>query len=275
MQEADEALVTAARGGDEGALAALLSRCAPAVYRFGLKMCADTEDAKDVLQDTLIAAAHGLRDFRGASSLSTWLYTVARSFCIKKRRRSKFAPEIPLSLERDEVAARAPAPGPLPDEAAAARERSMALDAAIHSLEPAQREVLVLRDIEGLTAPEVAEVLRISIDAVKSRLHRARAHVRGMLETSLGSEDKPASPASRGGCPDIVSLFSRHLEGEIGPELCERMERHVAACPRCDAVCTSLKQTLALCRAERAGNVPGDVQERVRRALRALEATAR
>jgi RNA polymerase sigma-70 factor (ECF subfamily) len=151
----------------------------------------------------------------------------------------------------------------------------MALDAAIHSLEPAQREVLVLRDIEGLTAPEVAEVLRISIDAVKSRLHRARAHVRGMLETSLGSEDKPASPASRGGCPDIVSLFSRHLEGEIGPELCERMERHVAACPRCDAVCTSLKQTLALCRAERAGNVPGDVQERVRRALRALEATAR
>ena len=58
-----------------------------------MKMCRDPEDAQDVLQDTLLAMARGVRDFRGASSISTWLYTIARSFCIKKRRRSKFAPE--------------------------------------------------------------------------------------------------------------------------------------------------------------------------------------
>lgn len=64
-------------------------------------MCRDPEDAKDVLQDTLIAMARGVRDFRGASSLSTWLFTIARSFCIKKRRRSKFAQGADRSLETD------------------------------------------------------------------------------------------------------------------------------------------------------------------------------
>ena len=69
-----------------------------------MKMCRDPEDAKDVLQDTLLAMARGVRDFRGASSISTWLYTIARSFCIKKRRRSKFAPEEERSLDTDAAA---------------------------------------------------------------------------------------------------------------------------------------------------------------------------
>jgi RNA polymerase sigma-70 factor (ECF subfamily) len=134
--------------------------------------------------------------------------------------------------------------------------------------------VLVLRDVEGLTAPEVAQVLGISVDAVKSRLHRARALMRERLEPLLPSEEKPALAVASGGCPDIVSLFSRHLEGEIGPELCERMERHVAGCRRCDAACNSLKHTLALCRAEPQGNVPSDLQQLVRRAVRELSAPA-
>jgi RNA polymerase sigma-70 factor, ECF subfamily len=74
-----------------------------------MKMCHDREDAKDVLQDTLLAVARSIRDYRGASSLSTWLYTIARSFCIKKRRRSKFAPERERSLESD-VAGEASSP---------------------------------------------------------------------------------------------------------------------------------------------------------------------
>ena len=78
-----------------------------------MKMCGDPEDAKDVVQETLLAMARSVRDFRGASSISTWLYTIARSFCIKKRRRSKFAPEEERSLdtESDSKAKRLAAPG--------------------------------------------------------------------------------------------------------------------------------------------------------------------
>jgi RNA polymerase sigma-70 factor (ECF subfamily) len=76
--ELDQQLLERARAGDRAALETLLERHQPQVYRFGLKMCRDPEDAKDVLQDTLLAMARGVRDFRGASSISTWLYTVAR-----------------------------------------------------------------------------------------------------------------------------------------------------------------------------------------------------
>src|SRR5574337_1162633 len=100
-QASDESLLGAAREGDRPALEKLLARHQRRVYRFGLKMCRDPEDAKDVLQDTLLAVARGVKDFRGASSVSTWLYTIARSFCIKKRRRSKFAPPEETSLEAE------------------------------------------------------------------------------------------------------------------------------------------------------------------------------
>ena len=74
--EADHHLLEAARSGDDLALERLLERHQAQVSRFGMKMCRDPEDAKDVLQDTLLAMARGVRDFRGASSISTWLYTI-------------------------------------------------------------------------------------------------------------------------------------------------------------------------------------------------------
>src|SRR5512132_2045311 len=102
MEPSDAALLDRARAGDRDALDTLLDRHQRRVYRFGLKMCRDPEDAKDVLQETLLAVARGVKDFRGASSVSTWLYTIARSFCIKKRRRSKFAPSEEASLDARE-----------------------------------------------------------------------------------------------------------------------------------------------------------------------------
>src|SRR5512145_119983 len=102
METSDQTLLLSAQGGDPKALGELIERHQRRVYRFGLKMCRDPEDAKDVLQETLIAAARTIRDFRGASSVSTWLYTIARSFCIKRRRRSKFAPEHEESLDATE-----------------------------------------------------------------------------------------------------------------------------------------------------------------------------
>jgi RNA polymerase sigma-70 factor (ECF subfamily) len=264
MDGADEELLAALRGGDEGALDALLARYAPAIHRLGMRMCRDPEDAQDVLQDTLLAAARGLRDFRGASSLTTWLYTVARSFCIKKRRASKFAPAETVSLDDDARPLSLAAAGPGPEDAAVERDLGRRLERAIAALEPTSREVLVLRDVEGLTAPEVAEVLGVSVDAVKSRLHRARADVRARLEGELHRDPSAAE------CPDVVELFSRYLEGEIGPTECAAMQSHVASCRQCGAACESLRRTLASCHGAPRGDVPPGVQAQVREALRAV-----
>lgn len=182
----DEVLLDATRAGDRGALEALLSRYQPRIYRFGLRMCRDREEARDVLQETLIAAARTLREFRGASSLSTWLYTIARSFCIKEHRRSKFAPAHEASLDDTSVSRRLVSSAPSPEERSAEAEIARALEGAVLALEPMQREVLLLRDGEGLTAAEVARVLGISIEAVKSRLHRARSAIRAALAPKLG-----------------------------------------------------------------------------------------
>src|SRR5271166_199112 len=103
MDPTDDALLAALRSGDEQALPKLLERHAPAVYRFGARMCRDPEDAKDVVQETLLAAARGMREFRGGASLSTWLFTIARSFCIKKRRRRAGSPSEFLSLDENEA----------------------------------------------------------------------------------------------------------------------------------------------------------------------------
>jgi RNA polymerase sigma-70 factor (ECF subfamily) len=295
MEAPDATLLDRARAGDRRALEDLIGRHQRRVYRFGLKMCRDPEDAKDVLQETLLAAARTVKDFRGASSVSTWLYTIARSFCIKKRRRSKFAPEQEESLD-----ARGPGlearqvmdPSRGPEDELAGRQVELALEQAIGSLDPMYREVLLLRDVEGLTAPEVAEVMGLTVEAVKSRLHRARVAVREAVAPLLGAPE--AAPAARAagaaaaapvaaapvaaapvaataapdaGCPDIVDLFSRHLESEISASVCADMEKHLARCPACQSRCDSLQRTLALCRAAPLPEVPQAVQADVRRAL--------
>jgi RNA polymerase sigma-70 factor (ECF subfamily) len=241
------------------------------VLRFGLKMCRDPEDARDIAQETLLAAARSIARFREASSPSTWLYTIARSFCIKKRRRSKFAPSAVVGLDgEDGAAARdVPDPGRGPEQALDDRRLAAALDLAIAALDPRYREVLVLRDVEGLATAEVAEVTGLGTEAVKSRLHRARVQVRERLAPLLGRLPAPAS-----GCPDILGLFSRHLEDEIDPETCGAMERHLASCARCAEACDSLKRVLSVCRSSPSPTVPVDLQAAVRSGIRGFLARA-
>ena len=265
----ERALVAAARGGDGAALEELITRHQSRVFRFALKMCRRNEDAEDVLQETLLAAARTLKDYRGEASLPTWLYTIARSFCIKKRRRSKFAPKQVVSLGAEEArpVLEIPDPGRLPDQLLADREIAAELNRAVAVLAPAYRDVLILRDIEGLPAAEVAQVMHLTVEAVKSRLHRARSQVRQALAPLLGAGEAQARPRA---CPDIVSLFSRHLEGDIDAKVCARMERHLEGCERCEAACESLRQTLRLCRATPAPVVPAGLQESIRAKIHAM-----
>jgi RNA polymerase sigma-70 factor (ECF subfamily) len=256
-------LLDAARRGDRGALGKLLAQHQQKVFGFGVKMCGDAEDAKDVAQETLLTMARTVRDFRGDSSLSTWLYTVARSFCIKKRRRTKGAPthHEPLDPATQESTGE---PTTTPEQMLLGREVRETVAAALDKLEPESREVVVLRDIEGLTAAEVAEVTGVSVAAVKSRLHRARVALREHLRAVVGGDPALPVPPS---CPDVLTMLSRKLEDEISPDLCAEMEEHVGGCPHCRGLCDSLKQTLAVCKALPTPTVPESVQESLRKAV--------
>ncbi len=253
-------LLERAQAGDAAALDALLRAVQPQLYRFSMKMCRHTADAEDVLQDSMLTLARSIRDFRGASSLSTWLFTVARSFCIKKRRKSKFAPKREESLEQLPAGERGrmKSEAPSPHDQAESAEIWRQVQAAIQRLEPAYREVLILRDIEGLRAKEVAEVVGISVSAVKTRLHRARAQLREHLAAT------PYRPQP--GCPDIRKVFSEHLEGDLSRDMCATMEAHVASCPSCAAECGGLRAALNACSTAPC-EVPTAVQARVKQAL--------
>ncbi len=260
-------LLQAAQAGDRAALEALLAEEQARIFRFGMKMCRQQQDAEDILQETMLAASQSIGNFHGESSLATWLYTIARSFCIKKRRQSKFAPSTLESLdaqagEAEGVAYR----GKTPDEEAQNRELQESLKDALQTLEPEAREVLVLRDMEGLKASEVAQVLRIGVPAVKSRLHRARKALREALAPVL----QAPQVARAATCPDVLAGYSQQLEGELSGHVCAEMEKHLESCPTCRAVCESLKQTLALCSAYPDQEVPQAVQESVRTALMGL-----
>jgi RNA polymerase sigma-70 factor (ECF subfamily) len=260
----DQELLTAVRSGDEAALRELLARHASSVFRFATKMCGNRDDAQDVAQETLLAAVRGAKDLRGAASFSTWLYAVARSFCIKMRRRRKHEPREHASL--DDALAETAGGVTAPYEDAAARELAAALDSAVGALEEKYREVILLRDVEGLSASEVAEVLGISVDAVKSRLHRARSAVRAHLAPLIPA---PGVSTAVGPCIDIATTFSRYLEGEIGPDQCAAMQRHVDGCTSCSAVCEGLRRTVSLCQQAGATTLSDELQERVRSALEA------
>ena len=265
MQPDEQAILAAAQAGDRVALETLLANYLSPIYRFGMKMCRDRHDAEDIVQETLLAAARNVEEFRGASSLSTWLYTIARRACLRRRRRGKHEPERFESVEASlHVGGIADERSEAPDDKAARGELSRALQEAMAQLEEPNREVLVLRDVQGLSALEVAEVLGISVEAVKSRLHRARQAMRSELAPHLdGGQITPRGP----GCSDVLHMLSRRLEGEIDAGACADMEKHLTTCAHCRGECDGLKRTLALCRSHADEPVPAELQEKVRVAV--------
>jgi RNA polymerase sigma-70 factor (ECF subfamily) len=265
-------LLAAARGGDRRALDRLLRLLSGPVYRFGRGFCGDPHDAEDVTQVTLAALARALHGFRGESSLTTWAYTVARNACTRQRRRGAQAPARLESLDAGPPAR----PGALqvadphgdPHRALERAELRDALQHAIATLPPSQREVIVLRDVEGLPAKQVGEVLRLSERAVKSRLHRARVALRELLAPYA-----PRGPAvSR--CPDTARLVSRYLEGELDAEACAKLELHVMGCPDCGAACTTLKSALITCRSWRGEELPEAIRNSLQQAIRMVAGEA-
>jgi RNA polymerase sigma-70 factor (ECF subfamily) len=267
--EEERRLLAAVRRGDRRALDLVTRRVAGSLYRFSRGFCRNPDDADDVAQDVLSALVSSLPRFRGDSSLSSWAYVVARNACARRRRRE--ARQIPFE-DGDVVAQTLRDPGAGPERQAERRELREALERAIAALPASLRDVLVLRDVEGLPASQVARRLGLGERAVKSRLHRARVALRDELEPHVGAEVAPrrAARASSGSpdCPDVPRLLSRFLEGELDARACSRLEAHVSACAGCSAACDSLRTALGACAAWRRAPVPARLQTAVRAALR-------
>ncbi len=196
----DVELLEKIRRDEPGAFEAFVDRFGDRIYRFGLRMCGHREDAKDVLQDTLIQAYKALGRLEHPEALRSWLYRVASNACLMMRRKGKYEPERELSLE--DLAPRPdegptveiPDPAALPDEAAERAEWQRRVHEAIGDLPPAYRIVLIMRDMEELSTREVGEALGLDESAVKMRLHRARLKVRQRLEETQreGAAGRPS-----------------------------------------------------------------------------------
>lgn len=176
------------------------------MYRFAHRLCGEPEAAKDLVQETFLNAYRGLDRFRGDAQFSTWLYTIASRACLRMRRRRKGAPERELSLEEfiptsdGEFRLQIPIDGLSPEAALHNKQLRAALDAAINQLPKKYKMVLVLRDMEGLSAKEVGAIMGLNERAVKSRLHRARLFVRRQLSArGLGEPltDHDHAPAKK------------------------------------------------------------------------------
>ena len=156
----------------------LLTRAQTVAFRFSFLVCGHTEDAEDVMQDALLRTYRHVRQIRQPEAFRTWLYKTVRNACLMKRRRHVGEP---AQHESDAGALDVADRMPLPDETAINEWLGARVRAALTSLPPALRVVVFLRDLEGLSTREVAQVMRISEPNVKVRLHRARALLRTQL----------------------------------------------------------------------------------------------
>lgn len=184
----DHELLQRIRAKEPGAFDAFVDRFGDRIYGFGKRMCGELEDARDILQETLLTAFRSLERLEHPGALRSWLYRVAANACLMKRRKGKYEPGREISLEElmprdvDGMSPELPDSGQLPDEALERAEIQSQVQAAIGDLPPHYRIVLVMRDMEQLSTAEVAGALGIAETAVKMRLHRARLMVRQRLE---------------------------------------------------------------------------------------------
>src|SRR4051794_28892205 len=174
----DEVLARRAALGDRRAFAAIVDRHGPALFRYARRMIDDPSDTEDCVQEAFASAWTSLSHFEGRSALRTWLFAItAHKVRSLQRRRSRTALPLPFAAE-DEVDPRAVDPGRSAEDA----DLLGALNAALRELPPGPRSTWLLREVEGLTYEQIAEVSGTTVSTVRGQLHRARAYLVQRME---------------------------------------------------------------------------------------------
>ena len=183
-------LVEGLRAGDSAAYRRFVDSNSANVYNLALKLLGDEQEAEDVLQETFLSAFRAIDRFEGRSKLSTWLYRITYNASLmhirKRERMTTFSLDRPFGDE--EPAEKSSARhlvdwSTVPDDQLLTAEARQEMDRAIAGLPESLRATFVLRDIQGLSGAETAEVLGITVQAVKNRLHRARLKLRSQLSS--------------------------------------------------------------------------------------------
>ena len=219
------------------------------------------------MQEVLVKSVPHLPKFESPKALVVWLYKVAKNRCLMSRRRSKFAPKEDLSLEelmpdRKELERLAGTAASTLKRSPSGVKRRAGCETQFSRLPPQYRIVLVLRDMEGLSDEEVAEITGLRSGTVRVRLHRARLFVRKELMKGLKPRSGRAAVASRASsqeqlgnqqprparCKAMFAELSNYLDEQLDDSLCEELERHLNGCEPCKAFLSSLKVTVEQCR---------------------------
>ena len=182
--------LAALRSGDRAEFARLVEAYSGVIYRLGMRMLGDPQDAEDVLQETFIKAFRHLGGFDGRSSLSTWLYRIATNealMMIRRRKHPSVSIDEPVETESEtEEPVQIVDWCCMPETEMMSSEARAYMDKAVDQLSPTLRAVFLLRDIEGLSTEETSQVLDLSEAAVKTRLSRARMRLRELLSGYFG-----------------------------------------------------------------------------------------
>ena len=215
-------LVHASQNGDVAAFEQLVKRYVRRLLRISQTITRNKEDSEDAVQEALLKAFQNLADFRGDSQFSTWLIRITVNQSIMKLRKQRTQKEVSLdgdfNVDGDVLPFDVPDQGPSPEQLCWASELRAILVRTVEELRPIFRTVFVLRDVEGLSIEQTAQVLNLSQAAVKARLWRVRLHLRERLNkycderASFASEE--LAPTSRV-TKKIVGLFAECLRDSI------------------------------------------------------------
>lgn len=253
----DDRLIALTCQGDRRAFSSIVDRHASAVLRLARAMVQDVEVAEDVAQDTFLNAFRAAATYRRElASVRTWLFAIARNEARRALRNRRVAP---ARLEDRSLMALGLEAGwgqVGPEQALERVETTERLAWALASLDPEDREILVLRELEGLRGNEVAELLELTLSAVKSRLHRARLRLLAALRSSEGGVVEHERDVGGMTCSAVLARLGDYVDGDCPPEETARIEEHLHGCTVC----------------ERFGGRYADVVRGVREGLKAVPA---
>src|SRR5215218_3223812 len=222
----DQKLVAAVRRGDERAFEALYQRYRRRIHAYVFGMVKDHGRAEDVTQEVFVSALRRMRATERPIAFKPWVYEIAKNACIDQFRRSKRAEEV--SFDADEGLApsdygRLISREPVPDVAVAAKQQLDTMVGAFGGLSEAHHQILVLRELEGLSYREIGERMGLSRPGVESTLFRARRR--------LSEEYDELASGQR--CVRIQGIIATATSGRLGARDSRRLARHIAHCQPC------------------------------------------
>jgi RNA polymerase sigma-70 factor (ECF subfamily) len=184
--DADQDIVARCRSDDREAFAELVRKYQSRVLTLATRMLDNRSEAEDVAQDIFVKVFQSLHDFRGASRFSTWLYRITVNYCLNHIRRRTRQQQTLVLTELEDWLQESPMSNP--QKTLEEKQRWALVQAKLQLLSPEHRTIILLRDFEGLSYEEIADVLQLESGTVKSRLHRARMELKALLEPYLAGE---------------------------------------------------------------------------------------